>query len=302
MSQQLCVHFTYATTLGSYRWIQDHHGLLRFSSLSTFQTLLAGITLLLGVDFCYYWFHRIAHHSNLGWATHIVHHSSEEYNLTTALRQGALQHFFSFIFYLPLAWIGYPPIWFASMVAFNTVFQFWVHTRTIDKLPAWIEYIFNTPSHHRVHHGQNPEYLDKNHAGILIIWDRWFGTFVPEKAPVQYGITTPLHSWHPIWSQVHYFSSLWEQMQGVPRLQDKLRVWYKNPGWTPQGTPTPTASYAEKFNPIVPMTNLKWALGWFAIALLFYLPFQSVSPFLQLLFTPVVVVCLIKSASRLTHI
>ena len=287
-------------TLTSYRFIQEQHGLLHFSSLSTFQTILAGIALFLGVDFCYYWFHRMAHHINIGWATHVVHHSSEEYNLTTALRQGAFQHFFSFAFYLPLAWIGFPPIWFVSLVALNTVFQFWVHTRTIDKLPAWFEYILNTPSHHRVHHGQNPMYLDKNHAGTLIIWDRLFGTFMPETEPVQYGITTPLHSWKPIWSQIHYFAFLWQQMQATPRVWNKIQVWFKHPGWIPPGTNKVNApATSEKFDPPTSSTQLRWAVVWFGVALLVFLPFEALPPIWQLLVAPLVAAMLTKSASLL---
>lgn len=279
--QQLLMYFTYAMTLGVYRWIQQHHGLLHFSSLSSIQTLVAGSTLFLGVDFCYYWFHRMAHHVNIGWASHVTHHSSEEYNLTTALRQGAFQHFFSFSFYLPLAWIGYPPSWFISMVALNAVSQFWVHTRTIDKFPSWFEFIFNTPSHHRVHHGKNSIYIDKNHAGVLIIWDRLFGTFTPETVPVEYGITTPLRSWNPIWSQLHQIVFLWNQMRQTSRFFDKIRVWYKNPGWVPSGAPTLPTISIEKFDPPTPACDVRRACIWFGVAMILYLPFPHLPTFLQ---------------------
>ena len=128
-------------------------------------------------------FHRYSHEINAFWGTHVVHHQSEDYNLSVALRQSAFQGVISGMFYLPLAVFGFDPIPFLLINTLQTLYQFWIHTETIHKLPRWFEYIFNTPSHHRVHHGRNPEYIDKNHGGTLIIFDRLFGTFQDEEAP-----------------------------------------------------------------------------------------------------------------------
>ena len=136
--------------------------------------------LFIGIDFFYYWFHRLAHEVSLFWGTHIVHHQSEDYNLSVALRQSSFQGFIAMFFYLPLAIIGFNPIAFVTINAFQTLYQFWIHTKTINKMPRWFEFVFNTPSHHRVHHGRNPKYIDKNHGGTLIIFDRLFGSFQAE--------------------------------------------------------------------------------------------------------------------------
>jgi sterol desaturase/sphingolipid hydroxylase (fatty acid hydroxylase superfamily) len=190
------------------------------------------VVLFLGVDFCYYWFHRTSHEVNAIWATHIVHHQSEDYNLSVALRQSWFQGLFSALFYLPLAFLGFNPMMTLTVVAFNTLYQFWIHTRAIGKL-GWLEYIFNTPSHHRVHHGSNPKYLDKNHAGTLIIWDRLFGTFQEEEEEPVYGITKPLKSWNPAWANLHYWKELTAISAKAQSLKDKILVFIKPPGWRP---------------------------------------------------------------------
>ncbi|TKC09503.1 sterol desaturase family protein [Pedobacter frigoris] len=190
------------------------------------------IILFIGVDFFYYWFHRMSHQVNALWAAHIVHHQSEEYNLTVALRQSWFQSWFSWVFYLPLAFVGFDPVMFLTLSAFNTLYQFWIHTRAIKSLGP-LEYILNTPSHHRVHHGSNPKYIDKNHAGTLIIWDMMFGTFQKEEEDVYYGITTPLASWNPVWANLHYWDELWRTAKQSPSWRDKIRVFLKPPGWFP---------------------------------------------------------------------
>ena len=199
----------------------------------------AAVALLLGVDLGYYWFHRISHERNLPWAGHVVHHSSEEYNLTVALRQGATQSLFSWVFYLPLALLGFPPLWFLAVSAFDTLYQFWIHTRVIDRLGP-LEWVLNTPSHHRVHHARNAQYLDKNYAGVLIVWDRWFGTFEPEVEPPVYGLTKPLDSWNPVWANLHVWADLVRDAWMAPRWADKLRVWIAPQGWRPAGVPART--------------------------------------------------------------
>jgi sterol desaturase/sphingolipid hydroxylase (fatty acid hydroxylase superfamily) len=190
------------------------------------------IILFLLVDFIYYWFHRSSHEINALWAAHIVHHQSEEYNLSVALRQSWFQSWFSWVFYLPLAIIGFEPIMFLTISAINTLYQFWIHTRTIRKLGP-LEWIINTPSHHRVHHGSNPKYIDKNHAGSLIIWDRMFGTFQEEEEEPVYGITKPLNSWNPVWANFHYWTEIMHLTQKCKGPLDKIKAWIMPPGWQP---------------------------------------------------------------------
>ncbi len=190
------------------------------------------IILFIAVDFCYYWFHRMSHQINALWAAHIVHHQSEEYNLTVALRQSWFQSWFSWVFYLPLAFLGFEPLMFLTLSSFNTLYQFWIHTRGIKNM-GFLEHILNTPSHHRVHHGSNPKYIDKNHAGTLIIWDKLFGTFQKEEEEVYYGITSPLASWNPIWANVHYWVELLNTAKKADNITDKVKVFIKPPGWFP---------------------------------------------------------------------
>jgi sterol desaturase/sphingolipid hydroxylase (fatty acid hydroxylase superfamily) len=196
----------------------------------------AAIILFFGVDCAYYWFHRIAHECSAPWAGHVVHHSSEDYNLAVALRQGTFQGLFSWIFYLPLALVGFPPAWFAAVSSFDTLYQFWIHTRLIGKLGP-LEWVLNTPSHHRVHHARNPKYLDKNYAGTLIIWDRMFGTFQAEEEEPVYGLVKPLNSWNPLWANLHVWHELFRDAWLAPRLRDKFRIWFMPPGWRPEGLP-----------------------------------------------------------------
>ncbi len=187
----------------------------------------------LAVDFAYYWFHRASHEVNFLWAAHVVHHQSEDYNLAVALRQSTLQPFLSFFFYLPLALLGFPPLVFFACVAANTIYQFWLHTQLIGRLGP-LEAVFVTPSHHRVHHGRNPIYIDRNHGGTFIVWDRLFGTFQREEEEVVYGITKPLASWNPIWANLHYWLELVASARAARSPADKVRVFLKTPGWLPE--------------------------------------------------------------------
>lgn len=186
----------------------------------------------LGVDFFYYWFHRMSHEIGAFWAAHSVHHQSEEYNLSVALRQGAFQSFFSWMFYLPLALLGFPPAVFITCSALNTLYQFWIHTRLIGKLGPF-EWIFNTPSHHRVHHGRNPRYIDRNHAGTLIIWDRMFGTFVEETDEPVYGVVKPLRSVNPLWANFATWADIASVAARASRFKDRLMPFVAAPGWRP---------------------------------------------------------------------
>jgi len=210
---------------------------------------------LLAYDFSYYWFHRISHEVNLFWAAHVVHHQSEDYNLGTALRQSG-SGLFGFIFYLPWLFVGIPPEIFFAAGAINLVYQFWVHTQHVYRI-GLLEYVLVTPSNHRVHHAQNDIYIDRNYGGILCIWDRMFGTFQDELAdePCIYGIRKPLQSYNPFWANVHvYWSTLLDSWRAA-RWQDKIKVWFKGPGWRPDGLaeayPTARTSLASfrKFDP-----------------------------------------------------
>lgn len=241
IGSQLVGIFLKTATFFSYLWIFDHW---RFYSFP--DTIWTWLLLFLGVDFFYYWFHRMSHEVNALWAAHIVHHQSEEYNLTVALRQSWFQGGFSWIFYLPLAFAGFDPLMFLTVSSFNTLYQFWIHTRTIGKMGP-LEWIINTPSHHRVHHGSNKKYIDKNHAGSLIIWDRMFGTFQAEEEEVVYGITRPLASWNPVWANFHYWIDLFRIARTGSTLRKKLLVFVKPPGWQPAGLAGTEAKIDDHF-------------------------------------------------------
>lgn len=196
-----------------------------------YESVFAWVFGFFAVDFLYYWFHRASHQIAIIWGSHDPHHSSEEYNLSVALRQGSFQGVFSFWFYLPLAFIGLHPVVFFTHSQFNTLYQFWIHTRIIGKM-GFLEWFLCTPSHHRVHHGRNPEYIDKNHGGTLIIWDRLFGTFQEEKQEPVYGIVKPLGSFNPMWANFHY----WRYLIGLTKRArgfDKIKIWFKGPGYKP---------------------------------------------------------------------
>lgn len=190
------------------------------------------ILLLFLFDFIFYWAHRWGHEVNFLWGGHVVHHSSEDYNLTTALRQPWFFQLITFNLFLPLAVLGFDTKILAVVAGIDILYQFWIHTQLIKKLGP-LEWVLNTPSHHRVHHGSNPQYIDKNYGGVFIIWDRLFGTFEEEKEPVVYGITTPLKSWNPAWANVHYYVDLAQQAKRCTNITDKLHVWVAPPGWQP---------------------------------------------------------------------
>ena len=184
-------------------------------------------------DFCYYWNHRLGHEMSILWAAHVVHHSSEEYNLTTALRQSS-SSLLSWIFYLPLAFLGVDPLLLLSVGSLNLIYQFWVHTRHIPKL-GWFEWVFVSPSNHRAHHGQNQIYIDRNYGGVFILWDRLFGSFQEEldSEPPIYGIRKALHSWNPLYANVHVYQQLLKDSWRTKRWRDKWAVWFGRTGWRP---------------------------------------------------------------------
>ncbi len=192
-------------------------------------------------DFAYYWNHRIGHRSRLFWASHIVHHSSEKYNLSTALRQTWTGGFYGFIFWTWIALLGFHPAMIFTQMSISLIYQYWIHTELINKMPKWFEAIFNTPSHHRVHHGNNPLYLDKNYAGILIIWDRLFGTFQAElkEEKVVYGLTTNIKTYNILKIAFNEWIALFKDAFGAKTsFINKLKYFIKPPGWRHDGTGT----------------------------------------------------------------
>lgn len=199
---------------------------------------VTGFLTFLGVDFCFYWMHRSSHRIRWFWAAHVVHHSSERMNFSTAMRQNATNIFNGmWVFYLPLALIGFNPVWIGIAYALSLVYQFFIHTTLIGKLPRWVELIFNTPSHHRVHHGRNPGYIDRNYGGTLIIWDRLFGSFVAEdeQAPPEYGITRPVESNNLLVLWTHEYVDLFRDMARPGRLPARLKHLWKPPEWARDG-------------------------------------------------------------------
>ena len=190
-------------------------------------------------DISYYWFHRVSNECRLFWASHVVHHSSERYNLSTALRQTWSGGFYTFIFWLWLPLLGFHPAMILLQMSISLLYQFWIHTEAIDKLPKWFEAVFNTPSHHRVHHGSNPIYLDRNHAGILIIWDKLFGTFQPEldTEKVKYGLVSNINTYNPIkiafleW--IYMFKDIFT---GNISIRKRILYLFKPPGWKHDGS------------------------------------------------------------------
>lgn len=192
----------------------------------------AWVLLFFGDEFSYYWFHRVSHECRLFWASHVVHHSSERYNLSTALRQTWTGSFMSFVFWLWLPIVGFAPVMIMAMKAISLLYQFWIHTELVRSLGP-LEAVFNTPSHHRVHHGSNPRYIDRNHGGTLIIWDKLFGTFEPENPadPVRFGLTKNIETYNPVRIAFHEWVDLFRDAWRAPGWGNKLRYVFGNPGW-----------------------------------------------------------------------
>ncbi len=230
MMSQLIGVFTKLFTLGIYQWVYAHAALFTLDVRSPLVWMVA----LLAYDLLYYWLHRAGHTVALFWAAHVVHHQSEEYNLSTALRQTGSGWLAGWLFYLPMAVAGVPPLVFAVVALIDLLYQFWVHTRQIDRL-GWFDRWFCAPSNHRVHHAVDDVYLDRNYGGILIVWDRLFGSFQPEldTHPCHYGTRSPLRSWNPVWANLEVYAALWHDCRHAANRGDKLRVWFKPPGWRP---------------------------------------------------------------------
>lgn len=191
-------------------------------------TWWAFILCLVSIDFCRYWAHRVAHENRFWWATHVTHHNSEKYNWSVSFRLGWTQ-FIKVIFFVPVALMGFDPVIFFICHQIEVLYQFWIHTEYIRKLPAPIEYIFTTPSHHRVHHSRNEKYIDKNFGSTLIIWDRMFGTFVPETEQADYGITKPVNSYNPITLNFHEWKDLIRDVSKSKSLKEARAMAFTSP-------------------------------------------------------------------------
>lgn len=211
-----------------YAWLYEHARLFDWDSSSPWLWVLGFIA----VDFCFYWAHRSMHTFNMLWGAHQPHHSSEDFNLSTALRKGAVQTGFDWPFYLPLALLGVPLPVFLLLLGIQLVYQFWVHSQHIGTL-GWLEQVLVTPSLHRVHHGQNDCYIDKNHGGVFIIWDRLFGTYALETEPVRYGVTTPVSTFDPLRLQFSWWRLLWADARATRSWWNKLKLWWMPTGWRP---------------------------------------------------------------------
>ncbi|WP_422016936.1 sterol desaturase family protein [Roseateles sp.] len=195
---------------------------------------LSWVLAILMYDFCDYWLHRASHESALFWAAHAVHHQSEHFNLSTALRQESLYPIMGAPFFIPMALLGVPTAQYAMAGVVVLLYQFWVHTEHIGRL-GWLDGVLSTPSNHRVHHAVNPGYLDRNYGAIFVVWDRLFGSFAPERERCVYGTVKPLASWNPLLSVGQFYVEMGRRMRATPRLADKLRVLFKSPGWMPPG-------------------------------------------------------------------
>ena len=204
-------------------------------------------------DFSYYWFHRISHHVNYFWASHVVHHSSQHYNLAAALRQTWTGNATgAFLFWAWMPFVGFQPIWILFMQQISLIYQFWIHTETVDKMPHWFEFIFNTPSHHRVHHGSDLKYLDKNHAGILIIWDRFFGSFKNEEERPRYGLTRNIESHNPATVAFKTWADLFKKAFAAHSLKKGIYYFLKPPGWSHDGSTKTTRQLIRDHNQLHP--------------------------------------------------
>lgn len=206
------------------------------------------VFVIFAVDFLYYWFHRLSHEVNFLWGSHVTHHSSEQFNLAVSFRGGSFQRVFEYAFFLPLAFLGIN--WFMFLFAHRVLklYQFWVHTAAVPEL-GFLEYFMVTPSNHRVHHGRNPQYIDKNHGGIFIIWDRMFGTYEPEREKIHYGITNQLTSFNPLWMTFHYYAELWQQTLATRSWKNKFKVWFARPGWKPADLGSSEIVYSDPARP-----------------------------------------------------
>ena len=240
-------------------FIETHNDLWRMDASSPLVWIFAFIV----YDFFYYWFHRMSHERQLFWASHVAHHQSEDYNLSTALRQTGTGAFVTWVFFIPVFLIGVPSYVFISVASVNLIYQFWVHSEHIPKL-GWYEKFFITPSNHRVHHAQNENYIDKNYGGVFIIWDRMFGTYKEEdhETPI-YGIRGKINTFNPIWANLHIYVKMINDIWHAQSWKEKFFVPFARTGWQPASLSIPAdkddfnPTTFKKYNPEVP-TKIKF--------------------------------------------
>ncbi len=250
-----------------YGWLFEH------ARLVTLPSWAGWVLAFVGVDFVYYWWHRLSHEVNLLWAAHVVHHHSEDYNLAVALRQSITTSLTFFPFQAVLAFAGVPVLPMVVANSLTTLYQFWIHTELVGKLGP-LERVLNTPALHRVHHAINPRYLDRNHGATLILWDRLFGTWQPEEEPCIYGTTRPLGSFNSVWAQVEQYWSLAKMSRQAPNLLEALKVWLASPAWKPawltgpQYAPPPSREAQQKYQPATPKPLMRWALAQFVVLII----------------------------------
>lgn len=262
VAQQLVGLLVTALSLSIYSWVYEYR-LLTLPDKSWLSWLLA----IVGVEVGYYWWHRLSHEVNLLWAAHVVHHHSEDYNLAVALRQSVTTWATMLPFYLPLAIIGVPVFEYAVVLALSTLYQFWIHTQLVSKL-GFIEHWLNTPSQHRVHHGINPKYLDKNYSATFGVIDRIFGSYQEEEEPVVYGISTPLGSYSILWAQVAGYVDVARAARQAPTFGQAVKMVFARPDWKPAWlTKAPLSATGVKYEPSTPPSpRVAWyALGQFAV-------------------------------------
>lgn len=296
--QQVSGLFAKVFTIGIFYFFYHN---FRFFTIEP--NLLSTFILWIGVDFFYYWAHRHSHTINLFWIGHSVHHQSEDYNLSVALRQGSFQVLFTSWYYIPLALVGFDPNAFLFVAALNTLYQFWIHTELIRDMGIF-EYVFNTPSHHRVHHARNLKYLDKNHAGSLIIWDKMFGTFAKEEDKPTYGVTTPIDTFDPVSAHTKPIRNLWNDLKQVSGFTNKLKLLFMPPGWMPENLggfrkpKEPEANYL-KFDFTIPTSIQYYVFFQYALILvatsIFLFSIEKLALFQQIMgaFTVVISVMII---------
>jgi alkylglycerol monooxygenase len=270
-------YFTRLLPLAAWGYVLQHLALVDMPS-DWFDVSARGIGLwivaALAWDFCYYWFHRFSHEVSVLWAAHAVHHQSEDYNLSTALRQTSTGFLFGWIFYLPLFLIGFPLQVLLTVNAVNLIYQFWVHTRHVGRMGA-LDRILVTPSNHRVHHAQNERYIDRNYGGMLIVWDRLFGTFQEERDddPVVFGVRKPLANWNPFWANLQVYDYLLFDALRTRRWRDRIGIWFRRTGWRPADVearfpkPGRKLSAFQRYDPPVARAARGYLLAQFAIAL-----------------------------------
>lgn len=261
--------------------VENQWALFAFDQESAVHWVLA----LLFYDLCYYWFHRISHERQIFWGSHVVHHQSEDYNLSTALRQTSTGIFITWIFFIPCFLLGIPLYMYVTIASGHLVYQFWIHTQHIPKL-GFLEWFLITPSNHRVHHAQNAQYVDKNYGGLLIIWDRLFGTFAEEddNEKVIYGLRTPLQSWNPLWANIHIFSSMVSDATKTENIRDKVAVLWSRTGSRPSDVakkyPVEKTSLDNfrKYNPQLTTVSTVAVVLHYMLLLVYFLWFTALVP------------------------